>query len=324
MATAATIFDASKTPSLPHGAAHSMPMPVASSGSAQHPSAAMTPPFSPSFQGLPMQIPTGGGGTAPSGSHKATPRPISSSSPTAASQQPADSTGDGSEHYRRMTQTEWLHFCRAVGILKDGESGNGAGGSGGEEGAAVVMWPPRGFSDGLYADILFEKSKFTYWFHVTSTLRWILMLIQLALGAVLTALGATSSEKNGLPITIIAAINTSIAGVLALMHNSGLPDRYRSDRNEFYKLEEHIKAIADTKLVPINHNVNDVIAQCWQRFQTALQTVQNNVPASYVPASSGGDSGAGGAPVGGSGAKLAGKASTVLHKMARSAGGSEK
>jgi hypothetical protein len=71
---------------------------------------------------------------------------------------------------------------------------------------------------------------------------WFLMLAQLALSAVLTALGSTSL-KNGTPITVIAAINTSIAGILALMHNSGLPDRYRSDRNEFCKVEEYLKEV---------------------------------------------------------------------------------
>ncbi|KAI1265745.1 hypothetical protein F5Y18DRAFT_385703 [Xylariaceae sp. FL1019] len=180
-------------------------------------------------------------------------------------------------HYRKMTKTEWLQFCHGIGVLKDEES-------------AVVLrasnrvWPPSGFRDGLYGDILFEKSKFTYWFHILSTIRWVLMLAQIALSAVLTAFGATSSKTFGTAITTIAAANTAIAGILALMHNSGLPDRYRSDRNEFYKLEEHIKAIVDTGLIPAGNNVNDVLAQCWVCFQTALQSVQNNVPAAYIPA----------------------------------------
>ncbi|TRX93781.1 hypothetical protein FHL15_005457 [Xylaria flabelliformis] len=163
------------------------------------------------------------------------------------------------EHYRLMSKSEWLQFCRGVGILKDEES---------EEviRATSRLWPPSGFKDGLYNDA------------------WVLMLLQLALSAILTALGATSSD-NGTPITILAAVNTSIAGILALLHNSGLPDRYRWDRNEFYKLEEHIKEIVDTGLVPATHSVNDVIAECFDMFATALQTVQNNAPSMYTPAS---------------------------------------
>jgi hypothetical protein len=55
------------------------------------------------------------------------------------------------------------------------------------------------------------------------------------------------------------------------MHNSGLPDRYRSDRDEFFKLEEHIKAIVDTGLVPASHSANDALAECYEIFATALQ-----------------------------------------------------
>jgi hypothetical protein len=68
------------------------------------------------------------------------------------------------------------------------------------------------------------------------------------------------------------------------MHNSGLPDRYRSDRNEFYRLEQHMKSIIDTALVPVNENINEVLAGCFEKFENARQTVQNNIPASYTPA----------------------------------------
>ncbi|KAI0185474.1 hypothetical protein EV127DRAFT_396931 [Xylaria flabelliformis] len=175
-----------------------------------------------------------------------------------------------------MSKSEWLQFCRGVGILKDEES---------EEviRATSRLWPPSGFKDGLYNDVLYEKTKYSYYYHTLCVIAWVLMLLQLALSAILTALGATSSD-NGTPITILAAVNTSIAGILALLHNSGLPDRYRWDRNEFYKLEEHIKEIVDTGLVPATHSVNDVIAECFDMFATALQTVQNNAPSMYIPA----------------------------------------
>ncbi|KAJ8133087.1 hypothetical protein O1611_g545 [Lasiodiplodia mahajangana] len=112
---------------------------------------------------------------------------------------------------------------------------------------------------------------------------WTLMLSQLALSAVLTALGAMS-KHNGTPITIIAAVNTGISGILALLHNSGLPDRYRSDRNEFSKIEEHIKAIIETGLVPVGHSTNDCLGECFEMFATALQTVERNTPSMYTPA----------------------------------------
>jgi SMODS and SLOG-associating 2TM effector domain len=55
----------------------------------------------------------------------------------------------------------------------------------------------------------------------------ICIVLQLILGAALTALGSISS-KHGLAITILAAANTVNAGVVALLHNSGLRESYLS------------------------------------------------------------------------------------------------
>ncbi|KAI8956457.1 hypothetical protein F5Y11DRAFT_342963 [Daldinia sp. FL1419] len=185
------------------------------------------------------------------------------------------SKDQGKDTYRLLTHVEWVQFCRGVGVFKD------------DEGEEVVrqtstMWPPKGFRDGLYQDVLVEKTKFTYMFHSVDIVSWLLMLLQIAMGAVLTALGSVSSSRNGTAITSIAAVNTCVGGILALLHNSGLPARYRSDRNEFYKLEEHIKSIVDTALVPSDQDINAVLAGCFDMFRDARQTVQNNIPATYT------------------------------------------
>ncbi|KAI0406825.1 hypothetical protein F4802DRAFT_612978 [Xylaria palmicola] len=243
-----TIFDASKSQSLPHLVPTSQPM-AASTGH-QHDG---TPTLSP-----PPPPPQLEGNNVP----RPGPSPLEGHTQN--------------QSFRLMSKGEWLQFCRGVGILKDDES---------EEvvRATSRLWPPSGFKDGLYSDILYEKTKFNYYYHALCVIAWVLMLLQLALSAILTALGATSSS-NGTPITIIAAVNTSVAGILALLHNSGLPDRYRWNRNEFYKLEEHLKAVVDTGLVPASYGVNDVLAESFEMFTTALQTVQNNAPSMYTPA----------------------------------------
>ncbi|KAL7628109.1 hypothetical protein AAE478_002306 [Parahypoxylon ruwenzoriense] len=201
----------------------------------------------------------------------ASPRPNSGSVP----QRSVDTE---KENYRLLSHDEWVQFCRGVGVFRDDES---------EEIIRPTSrwWPPKGFRDGLYQDVLVEKTKFTYWFHSVGAVNWILMLLQIAMSAVLTALGSIP-RKDGTAITTIAAVNTCVGGILALMHNSGLPDRYRSDRNEFYKLEEHLKSIVDTALVPADQDINDVLATCFDMFRDARQTVQNNIPASYTAAPS--------------------------------------
>lgn len=70
---------------------------------------------------------------------------------------------------------------------------------------------------------------------------------------------------------------------MALLHNSGLPDRYRWDRNEFNKLEEHIKAIVDTGLVPAGHSTNDVLGECFEMFAAATQ-VRGSDSVLHLPA----------------------------------------
>lgn len=84
-----------------------------------------------------------------------------------------------------------------------------------------------------------EKTKNFYQYHIVASVRWILMISQIIIGAILTALGSLSTSK-GTPITLLAAINTIDAGLLALMHNSGIPERYNSNRVEFSKVEDAI------------------------------------------------------------------------------------
>jgi hypothetical protein len=66
------------------------------------------------------------------------------------------------------------------------------------------------------------------------------MICQVVLGAILTALGSMTL-RDGTPITVMAAMNTIDAGLLALMHNSGLPDRFRLNRVEFSKVKDFIR-----------------------------------------------------------------------------------
>lgn len=47
--------------------------------------------------------------------------------------------------------------------------------------------------------VLFQKTKYTYYYHAVSIIAWVLMLAQMALSAVLTALGAMS-KNDGTPI----------------------------------------------------------------------------------------------------------------------------
>ncbi|KAK4641035.1 hypothetical protein QC761_608820 [Podospora bellae-mahoneyi] len=63
---------------------------------------------------------------------------------------------------------------------------------------------------------------------------------QIIVGASLTALGPSAGEHTIL-ITVLGAVNTVIAGVLALLKGQGLPERLRHQVAEFRKLQDWIE-----------------------------------------------------------------------------------
>lgn len=135
--------------------------------------------------------------------------------------------------HRFLSPAEWARVAHGVGAIREGETHQVVH-------PTCWYWPPRRLPEGLYRDVVTQRSKYFLYYHILSTLRWFLMILQIVLGAVLTALGSFQM-KDGTTITVLAAINTVDAGLLALMHNSGLPDRYRLDKVEFIKVEDFLK-----------------------------------------------------------------------------------
>jgi hypothetical protein len=197
--------------------------------------------------------------------------------------------------HRQMTPAEWIRVARGVGAFQED----------GEDHTIVHptcwYWPPKGLPQGLYRDTIMEKTKNLYQYHVLASIRWALMILQIILGAILTALGSMSSTK-GTPITLLAALNTVDAGLLALMHNSGVPERFRSNRVEFSKVEDAIMAstphcrmgwhlanlcaflqeILDTGVIEWDQTVDETLLDCFDKFQCAKASVNANMPSTYV------------------------------------------
>lgn len=145
-----------------------------------------------------------------------------------------------SAHHRVLNATEWARIAHSLGAIREND----------HEKHQVIhptcsYWPPRGMPDGLYRDVVTERTKYAIGFKVLSTLHWFLLLVQVTLGAALTALGSLSRSAAGeaTPITALAAVNTVTAGVLGLLHNSGLPERYRMDKAQFVQVEDHLRVM---------------------------------------------------------------------------------
>jgi hypothetical protein len=115
------------------------------------------------------------------------------------------------------------------------------------------------------------------------------MFLQLLLGAALTALGSKAAGQQ-LAITILAAANTVIAGLLALMHNSGLPDRFQKDFDEFDQVESYLKELVDTGIVRKGMTRDEVVENCFARFRRAKEVVAKNKPSTYSSSGANGSS----------------------------------
>ncbi|GKU03568.1 c6 transcription factor [Fusarium langsethiae] len=177
--------------------------------------------------------------------------------------------------YRTLSHTEWKFFAIGVGGIRDKEHDAPVS-------PTNPLWPPKGLPPGLFRDTVYRRTVSHYSYHFATCIRWILLIVQLILGAALTALGPRSLEK-GTPITVLGASNTVLAGLLALFTHSGLPDRYRYDKAEFERVEDHIREILVTGLVRAEKSVNEALAECYDRFHRAKTTVEVNVPAAYIP-----------------------------------------
>jgi hypothetical protein len=126
--------------------------------------------------------------------------------------------------------------------------------------------PANDVPSGLYKEVISARKRAQYNYYFTATLYNTCIVLQLLLGASLTALGSsTNTTSHGLSITILAAANTVNAGIIALLHNSGLPNRIKQDWNEFAKVEAYLE-------------VRYQISLCVHKYLYPLSVLTFNIP----------------------------------------------
>jgi hypothetical protein len=155
------------------------------------------------------------------------------------------------------------------------------------------LWPPAGLNEGLYKETLRYRHFSQYKFYAASTLYNFCLIAQLILGAALTSLSASSASQHGTAITVIAAANTVNAGLVALLHNSGLPSRLRNDMVEYEKVQIWMEEIMRGGValgVVTNGGAGDstittkdkVVGEASARFVRARMTIEKNRPNAYT------------------------------------------
>lgn len=194
---------------------------------------------------------------------------------------PGVPTGDYQPHgghrrvarHRFLSPAEWNLVADSIGGAADTERHRPVHPSRG-------WYPTAGMPPGLYRDVVAQRNKYYLLFHAASIARSSLMVLQLLIGAALTSIGAMAL-KNSIPITVLGAVNTVIAGLIALLHNGGLPDRFRYDMTQFEELEDHIKELLDSGIAPVDMTTDQILAECFDRFREAKATVAANLPVNY-------------------------------------------
>ncbi|KAL7628404.1 hypothetical protein AAE478_002606 [Parahypoxylon ruwenzoriense] len=119
---------------------------------------------------------------------------------------------------------------------------------------------------------------------------------QIVIGAALTAMGPNSARYETL-ITILGALNTILAGVLALIKGSGQPQRIERDRIGFRRLQDWIEeteALLSVGVIGRNRKeVGLLVESAFKRYNAAKTSVENNSPDFYVNQTADDDSDAG-------------------------------
>lgn len=139
---------------------------------------------------------------------------------------------------------------------------------------------------GMYRSVITEKDKRKRQYFLMS---WVLNFVhfaQVVIGATLTALGPNASRYT-VAITILGATNTVIAGVLALLKGSGLPERLHKDAAEFRRLQEWIEETEALLATGINgrdrREIGVLVQSAFRKYNSARMSEENNRPDNYVP-----------------------------------------
>jgi SMODS and SLOG-associating 2TM effector domain len=140
---------------------------------------------------------------------------------------------------------------------------------------------------GVYHECVSElhKMKFLYW--LCATILNLCLLLQVAIGASLTALGASSGGK--LAITILGATNTVIASILTYLKAQGLPFRLLAYLNELKRVRAAIELKerdfvvgrwkdSEGKPVDVYKVVDDLV----KLYEDAKTNSESNHPETYT------------------------------------------
>ncbi|KAK4110227.1 hypothetical protein N656DRAFT_714092 [Canariomyces notabilis] len=218
-------------------------------------------------------------------------RPVSDPIPNGAVQVPKPAETDPDPVWglpaglpiRRLNDENLVIFRRAVGINStlagstDPESL--------EEGRKKAV--------GIYAAALRAQRRKKLMYRLIGFLIYVCHFAQIIIGASLTALGPSAGD-HVIAITLLGAINTVVAGVLALIKGQGLPDRLYHDQAEYRKLQDWIEqteALLAVGVIGRNRKEVGLLVQvAFKKYNAAKECEESNTPENYYVRQPDGDS----------------------------------
>jgi hypothetical protein len=137
----------------------------------------------------------------------------------------------------------------------------------------------------LRKKLIQEKKHLKLQYELNSFVFNLLTMVQVIIGAVITALGPSATDHM-VAITVLGAINTSSAGLLALLKGRGLPQRLRGSMIEISKVLDFIQDTSvllkyDKSRVP-NNGIGPLLEESFQRYASAEQLIEGNQPDTFA------------------------------------------
>ncbi|KAI5862543.1 hypothetical protein GGS23DRAFT_570690 [Durotheca rogersii] len=149
---------------------------------------------------------------------------------------------------------------------------------------------------GIYKSVLDSQRKKSLHHALLNVFLFLCYFVQIVIGAALTAMGPTSGRYE-IVITVMGALNTVLAGTLALIKGSGQPERLEKDCIGFRRLKDWIEeteALLAVGVIGRNRKeVGLLVESAFKRYNAAMMNVENNSPDYYVNQSSDDDDDAG-------------------------------
>lgn len=151
----------------------------------------------------------------------------------------------------------------------------------------VSMEEGRRKAVGIYKAVITAKRNKMWQFRAMWCVIMFCHFAQIIIGAALTALGPLAND-HGVVITILGALNTVIAGVLALVSGQGVPDRIQKDEIGYRKIQDWIEeteALLAVGIIGRNRKeVGLLVEEAFKKYNAAKSNEENNRPNSYINA----------------------------------------